>query len=69
MKIKVFEWRKKKGMTGRELSKLTGISTGTINSIENQKTSPTMHNMEKFARTLGVGIEDLYESDYKSVEE
>lgn len=68
MKIKVFEERRKRGMSGRRLSELTGISTGTINSIENQRTSPTMLNMEKFAKAFDIGIEDLYESDYKRKE-
>lgn len=66
MKIKVFDARVKSGMTGRELSIRTGISTGTINNIENERTSPTMNNMEKLAKGLEITIEELYESEYKS---
>lgn len=65
MEIKVYHARERKGVSTRTLAKKTGISIGTINNIENEKTSPTMHNMEKIAKALDVYIEDLYESDYK----
>ena len=65
MKIMVHAVRTRKGVSGRELSRRTGISTGTINYIENEKISPTMHKMEKIAKALGTTIEDLYESEYK----
>lgn len=65
MKINVYAVRTKKGISGRELQRRTGISTGTINNIENERTSPTMHKMEKIAKALDTTIEDLYESEYK----
>ena len=65
MKIKVFEAREKSGVSGRELSRRTGLAVGTINNIENEKTSPTMHSMEKIAQALDTNIEELYDSARK----
>lgn len=65
MEIKVYYARKQRGISTRTLARRTGLSLGTINNIENEKTSPTMHSMEKIAKALEVAIEDLYESDYK----
>lgn len=68
MKIKVFEAREKRRVSrvsGRELSRRTGLAVGTINNIENEKTSPTMNNMEKIAEALNTDIEELYDPVYK----
>lgn len=65
MKIMVYDARKKKGISIRELANRTGISKSAINYIENEKTSPTMQNMEKLAKALDTTIEDLYDSEYK----
>ncbi len=65
MEIKVYYIRALKGISTRALSKQTGLSIGAINNIENEKISPRMESMEKIARALDVGIEDLYESEYK----
>lgn len=65
MKIKVFEAREKRRISGRELSRRTGPAVGTINNIENEKTSPTMNNMERIAEALDTDIEELHDSVYK----
>lgn len=65
MQILVWEVRTEKGFTLMQLEKRSGISRSTINNIENEKTSPTLFQLELLACALGVGITDLFESDYK----
>lgn len=65
MKVKVWQIRKAKGITLKQLEKLSGIGKTTINNIENGVTSPTLLQMEKIARAMNVRITDLFDSDYK----
>lgn len=65
MKVKVWQIRKEKGITLKQLEKLSGIGKTTINNIENGATSPTLLQMEKIARAMEVRITDLFDSDYK----
>lgn len=65
MKILVWNVRNEKGVSLRELSKLTGIGKSTLQRLENGDVYPRMDAMEKIAIALDVKISDLYESDYK----
>lgn len=65
MKVKVWQIRKEKGITLKQLEKLSGIGKTTINNIENGATSPTLLQMEKIAKSMNVRITDLFDSDYK----
>ena len=65
MKILLANIMYSKNISVRQLSIMTGISKSTIDNIMNERYSPTMDNMEKLARALGVKISDLYESEYK----
>lgn len=65
MKIKVWEVRNWKGISLRQLEKISGISKTTLNNIENGKVSPTILELEKIAIALDVRINDLFDSDYK----
>ena len=65
MKIRLWEVRSEKGVTERELAKLTGISKSTINNFENEKSIPNLIQLEAIARALDVGIVDLFDSEYK----
>lgn len=65
MKILVWNVRNEKGVSLRELSKLTGIGKSTLQRLENGEVYPRMDAMEKIAIALDVKISDLYESDYK----
>lgn len=60
--VKIWERRIKKGMSLRDLEKMTGISRATINRIENGKTSPTLNQLEAIALALGCRLADLYDS-------
>ena len=65
MKILTWQARIRKNITLVKLSKLTGIGKSTLNNIENEKTSPTMNQMEAIAKALDMKISDLYESPHK----
>lgn len=65
MKINIYEARMRKGLSDKQLADLCGLSKSTINNYENWRTSPSMDNIEKIARALGVRISDIYESDIK----
>lgn len=65
MEILTGKARLDKGLTLKELSKRTDLSTSTLNNIENGKTSPTMWQMEQIAKALNLKISDLYASKYK----
>lgn len=63
----VYLWaiRVERRLTLVELSKLCGIGKSTLSNIETEKTSPTLNQLEKLAKALKVGIEDLYDSPLK----
>lgn len=63
--IKLWEIRTAKGLKLEAVAAVTGVSKSTLNNIENEKTSPTLANLEKIAKGLGCRISDLYESEYK----
>lgn len=65
MKILVWNHRASKNYSLVELAKRSGLSKSTINNIENEKTSPTLWQLEQLAIALGVRITDLFESQYK----
>ncbi len=52
--------RKLQNITQRELSKITGISIGTISKIENGDSIPTTVTLVKYLSGLGVDINDIF---------
>lgn len=44
---------------------MTGLSKSALSRIERGEVSPSMDEMEMLAQGLHIGIEDLFESDYK----
>ena len=65
IEIKIREMRDKKRISLRTLSRKTKISIGALNNYENNKTSPTLYNIEEIAKALNCKITDLFESEYK----
>lgn len=65
MKILIADIRNKKNISLNQLSQMTDIPKSTLNDYENEKYSPRIIFMEKIAIALGVGIVDLFESNYK----
>lgn len=64
MKITLWSIRTERGVSLRELEELSGISKSTLNNIENNRTDPTITQLEKIAKALNLKIPDLVISDY-----
>jgi DNA-binding XRE family transcriptional regulator len=61
MGFKLKECREKANMSQVELSKKSGVSRGTIVSIETNSTKSTSTKvLEKLAKALGVSISDIF---------
>lgn len=53
--------RKKKGISIRELSKITNISRSYLSELENnKKINPTLQSLIKIASALNVNVKDLF---------
>lgn len=52
--------RKRRGLTQKELSDISGVSCNSIINYENsRRTSPPISVLQKLARALGVGVDEL----------
>lgn len=65
MEILIWEVRNEKGMTIRQLAELSGVPRSTINDLESRHADFRMTQFELLAKALGVGIVDLFDSEYK----
>lgn len=66
LKMNIWEIRAKRDLTLRQLSKITGISRGRLNNIENNKSRPAdLGELVKLDIALDTRILDLFESEYK----
>lgn len=63
MKILLKEIRKKRGLSLRQVSILTGVGYKTIHDIENGS-MPRIDTLELLAKGLKIKISDLISSDY-----
>lgn len=54
------ESREKRGLTLRELSKMSGVSPDTINQIELGHRKPRPSTLRKLARALDIDVEDFF---------
>ena len=64
---KLKKLREDRGLTQYELAKIAGISVVTLNKIESSDLAkPFSKTLHKIAQALGVGIEELSESERKS---
>ncbi len=46
-------------MSQGDIIKVTGMDRGYISSVENGRQNPTLATIEKFAKALGVSMEEL----------
>lgn len=65
MKILLADVMYRKSISVRQLSVMSGVPRSTISDAMNEVHSPTMNNMELFAKALKVRITDIFESEYK----
>ena len=64
---KLKKLREDRGQTQYELAKIAGISVVTLNKIESSDSAkPFAKTLNKIAKALGVGIDELSESERKS---
>ena len=60
MQLKVWQLRTQRGLTLRQLEKLSGISKSQLNAIENGQANPTVYTLERIADALGVQLIELF---------
>lgn len=60
----LWEIRNGKGITLKELEKMTGLGKTTLNNIENKKVSPTIYEVERICEALGITFKELFVSQY-----
>jgi XRE family transcriptional regulator of biofilm formation len=60
MRVRLKEFRKKKGLTIRELSEMSGVSKSHISKIENGESDPTFTVMCKLAAALRENPWDVF---------
>ena len=61
MKNQVRALRMKKGMAQGELAEAMGVSRQTINSIENERYTPSLPLALALARFFGVTVEEMFD--------
>jgi transcriptional regulator with XRE-family HTH domain len=58
--------RESKGLTLRELGKLTHLSHSFIGDIESGRSSPSLNTLQSFSRVFGVSVPDLLQGELPS---
>lgn len=61
MKLRLHEWRDRRGMSYRQLGTRAGVSIASIYRVENGQTSPTITWLELVATALSIEVVDLLE--------
>lgn len=56
--LNIREFRKKAGLSQRELAKRAGLSIATIQGYEQGKFRPRVNTLEKVGRALGVEVDE-----------
>ncbi|SHE97286.1 helix-turn-helix domain-containing protein [Clostridium fallax] len=60
---RIKNFRKKKGLTIKDLSEKTNLSIGFISNLERDLSSPTIHNLENICDALGIDLIDILDSN------
>lgn len=56
-------YRRKKGITQKELAKKTGLSRSFISQIENNSNTPSNDSLFKISEVLGVSVQELKDTE------
>ena len=59
---KIKHFRKRKGLTIKELSNLTNLSIGFISNLERNLNSPSVSNLQHICEVLGINLMDILKS-------
>ncbi|WP_276864429.1 helix-turn-helix domain-containing protein [Anaerococcus tetradius] len=62
-------YRRKKGMTQKELAEKTGLSRSFISQIENNSNTPSNDSLFKIAQVLGISVELLKDNEKNYVKD
>ena len=62
-RIRVREWRERRGMTYRGLATRAGGALSTPYRIESGQASPTVDLLTKLAAALEIGVRDFFPAD------
>ncbi len=62
--IHLWQIREREGISLRKLEEVTEIGKTTLNNIENGKISPTIEQVEKICKALGITFKELFSSKY-----
>lgn len=65
MQIRLKEIRTQKGISIRELSKISGVSKGSIEKLEGQAPNPRLETICKIANALKVSLSELVAEETK----
>jgi len=60
MRVRLREWRSRRGYSLRGLAKQAGVSYVTIVRIEAGRISPTVAMLEKLADALDIAVRDFF---------
>lgn len=60
MELRIWELRRERDLSIRELSRLSGVGKTTINRFENGEIPKTLLELEKIAKALDCSIKDLF---------
>lgn len=60
---RIAEFRRKRGITLKNLSEKSGISEATLSRVENRQVSLNAYNLIKLGKILDVDISDFFHSD------
>jgi putative transcriptional regulator len=70
VRIKLAEILEKRGISGREFARQTGIRHPTIHEMcRNESKSLPVENIAKICEVLGIGIDQLIELDKETADE
>jgi len=62
-------YRKKKGLTLKELENISGVAASSISEYESNKVIPRRESLEKICQALGVKIDDLFDLEKEKTKE
>lgn len=62
MELRIWEIRRSKNLSIRELEELSGVSKSTINRLENNKFPPSILSLEKIASALECSVKELFKN-------
>jgi len=64
-KNRLYDILKRKHMSCRDLSRLSGVSKSAINKIENFEADPKQSTMIAIARALSMEVVDIFNFDWR----